>query len=55
MIINNQILVLSKRKENQESKVDARRHLERDAMDEFYNKKFHGVFLLPLDTEFYNS
>jgi hypothetical protein len=37
MIINNQILVLSKKRENQDSRVDARRHLERDAINELYN------------------
>jgi hypothetical protein len=44
MIINNQILVLSKRKGNQDSKVDAKRHLEMDAIDELYNKKFMKFF-----------
>jgi hypothetical protein len=32
--------VLSKKKENQDSRVDARSYLERDAIDELYNKKF---------------
>jgi hypothetical protein len=32
--------VLSKKRENQNSKVDARGHPERDVIDEFYNKKF---------------
>jgi hypothetical protein len=44
MIINNKILVLSKRKENQDSRVDVRKHFKRDVMDELYNKKFMKFF-----------
>jgi hypothetical protein len=44
MIINNQILVLSKNKENQDPRVDVRRHLKRDVIDELYNKKFTKFF-----------
>jgi hypothetical protein len=44
MNINNQILVLSnKEKKNQDSKVEARGHLKKDAIGELYNKKFKKV------------
>jgi hypothetical protein len=41
MIINNENpSVVKEERENQDSRVEARRHQEKDVIDELYNKKF---------------